>query len=234
MLNRDSRLGMRVRQIQRRSLIWAGGRSERDVEYEFVLRHTVGHNLQILDVGGVGSLLPLHLARRGHRVTVCDVREYPEKDPNLTVVTGDFLHTIFTNASFDLVVMVSAIEHLGFGSYGDPVIPDADRIAMRRVRRILKEHGRVILTIPFAAEERIIQGFERWYDIDRLTRLLQDYRIIVSEFWVPTVWLCGRCLRWTPATFEKAKQAETVYGYHATACLVAERSGQESTRHADQ
>jgi SAM-dependent methyltransferase len=231
MLERDSRLGMRVRKVQRRCLRLVGGRSERDLEYEFVLRHVGGHNLQVLDVGGTGSLFPLDLAREGHMVTLCDVRPYPERHPNLTVVEGDFLATRFPCARFDVVIMVSTLEHIGFGHYGDPFIEDGDRLAIDHVWRVLKEHGRVILTTPFTDKERIINGFERWYDMDRLTQLLEDFRIRVSEFWVPTLWLCGRCLRWTQATLEQAKRAESVCGYHSTACLVAEKGPQDGTPH---
>ena len=229
MLDPDSRPGVRVREILRRCVRFVGGRSERDLEYDFVVRHVSGHNLQILDVGGVGSLLPLYLARKGYMVTVCDVRRYPEEHPNLTAVEGDFLANRFPDATFDFVVMVSTIEHIGFGCYGDPFIEDGDRMAMQQVWRVLKEHGRVILTTPFTAQERIINGFERWYDMDRLTRLLNDFRITVCEFWVPALWFRGRCLRWTPATVERARLAESVYGYHATACLVAEKSLQRDT-----
>jgi len=52
MLDPDGRLGVRVREILRRCLRLVGGRSERDLEYDFVLRHVAGGGLQILDVGG--------------------------------------------------------------------------------------------------------------------------------------------------------------------------------------
>jgi len=194
------------------------------VEYGFVLRHVGEGNLQILDVGGVGSLLPLYLARKGHMVTVYDVRRYPETHPNLTVIVGDFLANSLPNATFDLVVMVSTIEHIGFGCYGDPVIEDGDRIAIQQVYRVLKGQGRLILTTPFTAQHRIYNQFERWYDMVRLTQLLESFRIMVAEFWVPVLWFRGRCLRWIQTTLEQAQQAESIYGYHATLCLLAEKS----------
>ena len=231
MLDPDSRLGVRIREALRRCLRLVGGRSERDLEYDFVFRHIGGHNFEILDVGGVSSLLPLYLVRKGHMVTVCDVRRYPEKHPNLTVVKGDFLANRFPDAAFDVVVMVSTIEHLGFGCYGDPFIEDGDRIAMQEVWRVLKEQGRVILTTPFTAQGRIVSGFERWYDMDRLTQLMDGFQLIVSEFWVPALWFRSRCLNWMPAELDQARRAESVYGYHATACLVAEKSLQGCATH---
>ncbi len=74
-----------------------------------------------------------------------------------------------------------------------------------------------------------MNGFERWYDMDRLAQLLTGFGIIVSEFWVPTLWFRSRCLKWAPAMLEQAKQAESIYDYHATACLVAEKSLQGDT-----
>jgi SAM-dependent methyltransferase len=173
----------------------------------------------------------LYLARKGLVVTVYDIRRYPEKNPNLIFIESDFLTNRFADAIFDFVVMVSTIEHIGFGSYGDPLIQDGDKIAMQQVRRVLKEQGKIILTTPFTAKERIFNGIERWYDIERLTWLLNEFRIIVSEFWVPALWFRGYCLKWTPVSIDQAKRAESVYGYHATACLVAENNPQEDSTH---
>ncbi len=64
-------------------------------------------------------------------VTVCDVRRYSETHPNLTVVEGDFLHNSFPDTVFDLVVMVSTIEHIGFGSYGDPPVDSVTSVEGR-------------------------------------------------------------------------------------------------------
>jgi SAM-dependent methyltransferase len=149
----------------------------------------------------------------------------------LTVVEGDFLANSLPDDSFDLVVMVSAIEHIGFGYYGDSLIEDGDGMAIQQVWRVLKRQGRFILTTPFSAQHRIYNGFERWYDMDRLTQLLGSFRIMVAEFWVPVLWFRGRCLRWTQTTLEQAQRAESVYGYHATACLVAEKELREGTKH---
>jgi SAM-dependent methyltransferase len=138
------------------------------------------------------------------------VRRYPEKHPYLTIVQGNFLSNRLPDAAFDLVVMVSTIEHFGFGSYGDPLIEDGDKIAMQQIYRVLKKQGRVILTVPFAARHRICNGFERWYDMDRLAQLLDDLHIVVSEFWVPALWIRGRCLKWKLATLEQAKHRDQV------------------------
>lgn len=78
-----SRLTVRFREFERRLLRFLGGRSERDVEYDFAYRHVAGSGLRIIDIGGCDSLLPLTLAKAGHIVTVYDFRPYPERHPNL-------------------------------------------------------------------------------------------------------------------------------------------------------
>jgi hypothetical protein len=56
----DSHLKVRLREIARRTLRFIGGRSSRDVEYDFTYRNVLGSELRILDVGGCDRLLPLN------------------------------------------------------------------------------------------------------------------------------------------------------------------------------
>jgi hypothetical protein len=154
---------------------------------------------------------------------VCDIRRYPEKHPNLTVLTADILREDFRGARFDIAILISTVEHIGFGSYGDPLREDGDLIAMRKVRQILKHGGRAIITTPFSGQQCILPHFERWYDEQRLSSLLDGFRLVLSEFWIPALWVKGRCLKWTRSTTIEAKQCGNPGGYHATACLVAER-----------
>jgi len=84
----DSRIKVRLREIARRAIRVFGGRSNRDVEYDFAYRNITGKRLRILDIDGCDSLLPLVFARAGHSVTVYDFRPYPERHPNLTVIQG--------------------------------------------------------------------------------------------------------------------------------------------------
>ena len=223
-LTPNNRFGTRLRELERAVIKWLGGRSERDVEHDFVRRQVDGRSLRILEIGGVGSTLSLHFARAGHAVTICDIYPYPEKHRNLESLKGDFLKWDFGSAAFDTVILLSTIEHIGFGYYHDSVLRDGDKAAMRKVREVLRENGRVILTTPYSAQERIVDGFERWYDKTRLADLLAGFKVVVSEFWVPKVWLLGRCLKWVPASADEAARSEVLYHYHAVVCLVAEKA----------
>ena len=153
----DSPLKVRLRETSRRILRLFGGRWIRDVEYDFAYRNIAGKELRILDIGGCDSLLPLTFAKAGHTVIVYDFRLYQERHPNLTVIQSNFLENQLPPCSFDAVVMVSTIEHIGLGGYGAPEMSDADFEVMRELHRILADGGRVILTFPFNERESYSQ-----------------------------------------------------------------------------
>jgi SAM-dependent methyltransferase len=216
-----SRIRVWVLELERRIVRCLGGLAGRDFEYDFVCRQVVGEDVSVLDVGGCESLLPLRLARRGYSVTVYDFREYPERHPSLTSIQGDFLVSELPDDSFDFVVMVSTIEHIGFGSYGAPVYTDGDFMAMSEAKRVLKPSGRIVLTFPFASKEHHVPGFERWYDLQRVQRLFEGMYVLAEEYYVPHTRILGRTVKFAPASSEQITTVDDVvkrYGYQCTAC----------------
>jgi SAM-dependent methyltransferase len=219
----QSRVRVRIRELQRRTLRFLGGLSNRDAEYDFAYRQVFGDGVNILDVGGCDSLLPLAFAKRGYSVTVFDFRVYPEQHPNLKTIQGDFLTNKLPDNSFDFVVMISTIEHIGFGSYGAPAYEDGDFRAMAEARRVLKPSGRIVLTFPFASKETIVPGFERWYDLPRVTRLFERMYVLAEEYYIPHTIIFGRAVKWLPASLEQITMVDDVvkrYGYQCNACYV--------------
>jgi SAM-dependent methyltransferase len=189
------------------------------VEYDFAYRNIAGKELRILDIGGCDSLLPLTFAKAGHTVIVYDFRLYPEHHPNLTVIQSNFLENQLPPCSFDAIIMVSTIEHIGLGGYGAPERPDADFEVMRELHRILADGGRVILTFPFNDRERIIPQFERWYTVERLQRLFEGWFILDVEFWIAERKLFGKWVKWRPATMQEAARAYETIGVQGVACF---------------
>lgn len=223
MTARHGKLRVRLRELARRTIRFFGGLSNRDLEYDFANRQVTGMGTRVLDVGGSESLLPLQLARRGLSVTVYDVRDYPERHPNLLALQGDFLTNRLPESTFDFVVMVSTIEHIGFGSYGGPVCPDGDFVALSEAKRVLKSGGRIVLTFPFASKEKLVAGFERWYDLSRVKRLFEGSFVLAEEYYIPHRTLFGRVVKWLPASLEQitaVDDVEKTYGYQCNACYV--------------
>ena len=92
--------------------------------------------------------------------------EYPTAVRGATIVKGDVLTHDFPDESFDAVVGISSIEHIGLGHYdADPLDPEGDRHCMERIVRWLKPGGWVYLDVPFDAKGYHVEGdSHRVYD----------------------------------------------------------------------
>ncbi len=72
----------------------------------------------VLDLGLAESTSSLEMACFGYDVVAVDLRNLPLEHPSLQVLRGDISHLPFEDASFDVVVSLSTIEHVGLDWYG--------------------------------------------------------------------------------------------------------------------
>jgi hypothetical protein len=85
----------------------------------------------------------------------------------------DVLDYCFPSKSFDWIVAVSTIEHIGLGHYGDPGDPNGDTHAMELAWHWLKPGGWMYLDVPFADSYSVFGTKCRIYDTPAiLSRLL--------------------------------------------------------------
>lgn len=82
------------------------------------------------------------------------------------VVKGDVLTYDFPRESFDWIVAVSAIEHIGLGGYGDPIHEDGDTVAMERSWEWLRPGGLMYLDVPYEYGDgyQVLDRKHRIYD----------------------------------------------------------------------
>jgi hypothetical protein len=110
-----------------------------------------------------------------------------------TVIRGDVLVHDFPPESFDAVVAISTIEHIGLGHYDrDPRDEDGDTRALARAWTWLKSGGLLYFDVPWNAAPYMVSGtrFRCYDDAAHETRLRQ------SAAWTP-VWR-GWCTRDRP------------------------------------
>lgn len=150
--------------------------SEQIVENAMVLSHIPPGTRTVLDFGGVESLLPMTLAALGYTVTVWDQRPYAFAHPLLRAMRRDIFAGAPGLEAFDLVVSVSTIEHLGFGSYGDMPAEDADAKGVAALWSLVRPGGRMIVTVP-AGCAAVHPGF-RVYDRERIGRVFPAPRAV--------------------------------------------------------
>lgn len=135
---------------------------------------------KVLEIGCAEAdwMSPAKLAEPGWDITGVDWRKTAHGGG--TNIQGDILVTDFPLASFDLIVMVSSLEHIGLGSYdGDPKDADGDTKTMRRVWSWLKPGGFCYFDVPFRPDGPYsVNSNFRAYDLPNLYE-----RLLVHDPW---------------------------------------------------
>jgi SAM-dependent methyltransferase len=139
--------------------------------YEFLGREfaRIGPGRSVLTIGAggeVNELLGEHARRQGFNVTSFDIDEKYGPD-----ILGDICAHDFGETAFDVIVLSEVLEHV-----------HSPHLAIENIHRILRNDGRLILTVPF-----IFPIHERPHDYFRYTRyglefLLREFRDVrISE-----------------------------------------------------
>lgn len=170
--------------------------NERIVEYPMVFANLNLSKGKICDLGSAGSKLPLELASLGYSVVGVDHKTQHFTHPNLSYVKADLLHLPFSDKSFDRVLLISTVEHIGLGEFLDPCYPDGDFKAMSEARRVVKDNGKVMVSFLTVnpAIDYAWHGKIHRYTPERVKRLFRDFIIekkaifnYESGFWQSSV-----------------------------------------------
>lgn len=163
---------------------WIASVNERIVEVPFSMA-ALGRlepGARILDIGSAESTFPLAAAALGYQVTAIDPRPLGYEHPNLESHAVRFEMWQGSPGTFDAAFLISTIEHVGVGAYGQGsdanVEPgaSADLAMLDRIQALLKPDGVMILTTPYGARE--VTELERVYDDESLDKLLAAWEIV--------------------------------------------------------
>lgn len=184
-----------------RARIFGGRRlvNERIVEYPLALRW-IRPEGRVLDIGCVSSRLPIQLASLGYAVDGLDVRDYPFQHPNFTMHVGDIFKWS-PNGQFDIVLLVSTIEHFGLGGYGDLVKSEADAEAVERIRSWMKPGAQLIVSVPYGLP--CVTHLHRIHTRGSLEKLFGAFD------WIDAKYFTRRDGHWLSCTEEDAAQADS-------------------------
>lgn len=126
-------------------------------------------NARVLEIGCAEAdwQTPMLALRPDLQITGIDWRGC--KRPG-TTIQGDVLVQDFAPASFDVVVGISSIEHIGLGHYdADPLSRAGDSACMDRVTRWLTPGGWAYLDVPYNAQGyQVLNTEARIYNDDAL------------------------------------------------------------------
>jgi SAM-dependent methyltransferase len=157
--------------------------TERVVEMPWVLSRYRGER-RVLDIGYAYALdvyLAGLLSLPAGEVHGIDMAESPIS--SIRRVQGDVRRTPYRDGSFDLVLCVSTLEHIGRDNtrYGirESYRPGGDAETLREIARILAPDGRLLVTVPFGRREN--HGWFVQYDMPAWRELLAGTGLRVEE-----------------------------------------------------
>lgn len=146
--------------------------TERIVEYPTIFSWLPEKKGRVLDIGCASSRLPIQLASLGYEVHGLDARPYRYIHHNFTFHQQDiFLWN--PDLVFDTVFLISTLEHLGSGGYGDKVLDNADHLVIQKIIKIIKLNGQLIVSVPFGKRGQTPK--HRIYDMAQLEVLFGDF-----------------------------------------------------------
>jgi len=153
---------------------------ERVVEYPWVLSRLPSAG-RILDAGSTLNapfLLDLPDLRDRPIIIYTLAADYITLRPTVSYIFGDLRNTLLKDAVVEAIVCISTLEHIGFGpdfkrwSRTNPY-PRTERqsykLALAEFRRLLKDDGRLLLTVPYGRQED--HGWLQQFDLDGINEI---------------------------------------------------------------
>jgi len=143
---------------------------------------------RVLEIGCAEGdwLTPMHTVRPDLDLVGIDWRAC-ESSRAGTVIKGDVLTETWPPESFDAVVGISSIEHIGLGHYErDPLDVDGDLHCMARVREWLRPGGLVYADVPYDHTYGVMGTSYRTYNEAALDARL-FYGLQVVRRWYATL-----------------------------------------------
>jgi len=151
-------------------------------------RVPIPQHARVLEIGSAEAdwLTPFKDSRPDVHLTGMDQRSPGEKGANGdygrpgadVFVLGDLLNAdLFAPASFDVIVAISVIEHVGIGRYGDPLDPDGDMKAMAHCHRWVKPNGLMYIDVPYRPQGPS-DPFRKYNETDLRARVIHGWREI--------------------------------------------------------
>jgi SAM-dependent methyltransferase len=153
--------------------------TDRSVENPWVVE-TIGRGGVMLDIGCLGSEYLGEMTARADRAYGLDIQQAPAVE-GVQIVRGDVANPPLKPGSFDVIVSISAIEHIGCAFYGQIPSEDADLIAMRQIRRLLRDKGRLLISVPYG--RGITYAWFRVYNASRFKRLLRGFQPLSIQYY---------------------------------------------------
>jgi len=126
----------------------------------------------------IGSIKPLYesicIYYGGHPTTI-EYNKIVSEDSRIKVMSVDEYDK--KPVEFDAAISISTFEHSGLGRYGDPLNPQGDLEAMKKMKSLIRPSGLLFLAVPIG-EDMILWNARRIYGKYRLPQLLKGWKML--------------------------------------------------------
>ena len=189
--------------------------AERMVEIPFIIKNLpLDKNKMILDVGCDESILPVMLCSYGYNVFGIDINQYNFKHPKFRFEKINLCKLKdVKNSTYDIVISMSTIEHMGLGYYGEDNCSQSE--AFDVIYDILKEEGMFILTVPFGKYSE--NKLQRVYNKEMLNKVLKKFKISKLEFYMKE----GNI--WIPCLYSSIENLDSTDSTNGITCIVCQK-----------
>jgi SAM-dependent methyltransferase len=137
---------------------------------------------RVLDVGSCDATYLQEIARPGRELHSLDPRGRPDAlPPGVGFHRENLIGCRLPRLSFDAVLVLSVLEHVGLPAYGNAPLDHGDRRALLEIAGLLRPGGRLVVTVP-AGRSRLVSWF-RQYSPSHIARLFSGWRVDV-RYWL--------------------------------------------------
>jgi len=141
------------------------------------------HSISGKRVAVMGSIEPVYESIclfYGGKPTTIEYNKIISEDPRVVVMTPEEYDK--NPVKFDAAFSISSFEHDGLGRYGDPLNPNGDLQAMRKMKSMVNPGGLLFLAVP-VGRDTLVWNAHRIYGRLRLPMLLEGWRILDVFGW---------------------------------------------------
>lgn len=181
------------------------GSSERVIEIPWALSRYTGEE-RVLEVG-YAFAEPRYLEAL-RRLDIPELHGFDQTEMELPWMVrhhGDIRDAPLPDATYDLVLCISTIEHIGMDNSrydgGSEQDLDGDRRALAELARIVRPGGRIVLTVPYGRDEDC--GWYRHYGEERWQQLLASVDCTITA---ERYFLYEEARGWRPADPSELRQ----------------------------
>lgn len=127
----------------------------------------------IITVGIISQFVP---------TTMVDIRDINVSLKNLFFKQGSILNLPFEDNSIESISSLCVVEHIGLGRYGDQIDSWGSEKAIKELKRVLKNGGDLLFSVPVDRECRIYFNAHRSFTREYLLELFKDLKLVEEKY----------------------------------------------------